>query len=136
MCLQSRNVRYLPIINSLIGAIIKLVLEMIFIPYPSLNIVSFGISAVLGNLTIMVLNFYVLTRENIQLIKFVDVLKILLASTISLALSLLLALIGLNNITFVLIIMLSVVVYLLVLVKTKIFDKKEIKSLISAKNQI
>lgn len=136
MCLQSRNVRYLPIINSIIGAIIKLVLEAIFIPYPSLNIVSFGISAVLGNLTIMVLNFYVLTRENIKFIKLVDVFKILLASTISLALSLLLALIGLNNITFVLIIMLAVVVYLLVLAKTKIFDKKEIKSLISAKNQI
>ncbi len=134
MCLQSRNVRYLPIMNSVFGAVIKLVLETIFIPYPSLNIVSFGLSSVLGNLAIMILNFYVLTRENIKLIKLLDVLKILLASTISLALSLVLALVGLNNLTFVLIAMLSIVVYLLVLVKTKIFDKKEIKSLISAKN--
>lgn len=136
MCLQARNVRSLPVVNSIVGAIIKLVLEIIFVPYPSLNIVSFALSSVVGNLTIMALNFYALTRENLKPIKVVDVLKILLASTIALAVSLVLAVIQLNNWTFVLIAMLSVVVYLLVLVKAKIFDKNEIKSLISAKKQI
>ena len=133
MCLQARESRTTPVINNIIGMAVKLVLEIVFIPSAKLNILSFTLANLIGYLTICVLNVYALSRKmNIVLDKIIP-LKIILASALTLAVSLSLGLIGLNNINFVLISMLSILIYFVLIWKMKIFSKKEIKLLIKSR---
>lgn len=134
MCLQARNRRIFPIVNSLVGVVAKLLLEIIFVPTTSLSILSFSIAGVVGYCIIAVLNGYILTRERVEFVKAVDFLKICLATAIALLISILFATIELNNVSFILIVMSSAVVYLALLIKLKILNKKEINYLIKSGN--
>lgn len=134
MSLQARDNRVMPIVNSVIGAVIKLILETIFVPATNISILAFTIAGVIGNLTILALNYYLLKRENVSFIKTIELLKIILCSTIVLAVSMLLATIGLNNTSFVLIGLFSVVMYLILCWKLKIFSSKELQYLTKSKS--
>lgn len=134
MCLQARDNRYLPIINSVIGVLIKLVLEIVFVPATNITILSFTLAGVVGNLMITALNFYLLKKDNIKFIETIDLLKIILNSSIVLAVSLLLSVIGLNNTSFVIISMFSIVLYLILCWKSNIFSKRELKFLSKSKH--
>ena len=133
MCLQARNNRVMPIINSIIGVAVKLLLEIIFVPTSNISILAFTIAGVIGNLTILTLNYYLLKRENIGFIKTVELLKIILCSTIVLTISLLLGTIGLTNTSFVIIGLFSVIMYLILCWKLKIFSRQELHFLSKSK---
>ena len=127
ICLQARENRYLPFINNLIGMVVKFVLEVVFIPSTALNILAFTIATSVGYLCIFVLNVYELTQQiNISIsLKFS--VKLLLANILIVIVSLLLLMINSSPIAFILVIALCVLIYVLIIIKTKLFSKKEIE---------
>ena len=92
-----------------------------------ISILSFTIAGVVGNLCIVALDFYLLKREKLGFIPTLDLLKIILNAVLVLTVSLLFALIGLNNVSFVIIAVFSIVLYLILCCKLKIFSQQELK---------
>lgn len=133
MCLQARDNRIMPIVTSAIGMIVKLILEIIFVPATMISILSFTIAGVVGNLCIVALDFYLLKREKLKFIPTLDLLKIILNAVLVLTVSLLFALIRLNNVSFVIIAVFSIVLYLILCCKLKIFSQQELKYLSKSK---
>lgn len=126
ICLQAREKRYLPVINNGIGMLVKLVLEIVFIPSRELNILAFALASAVGYFVIFFLNFYELLGEVKIKIEHQFWVKLGLVNMTVLISSLILMLIGYSPFKFLIVGIFSVVIYLLMLVGVKIFSKEDI----------
>lgn len=126
ICLQAREHRYLPFLNNLIGMVVKLILELVFIPSSALNILAYTIATSAGYFTIFALNIYELRQQVKININKHFYLKLIILNVVVVGTSLILMAINNSNVSFVLIGILSIVIYLLMIIKLKLFSKKDI----------
>lgn len=124
--LQSREKRYLPTINNLVGMIVKTVLIVVFVPSRQLNILAFTLANSVGYLVIFLLNLYEILSEVKIKIEHRFWVKVSFVNIIVLIGSLTLMLIGSSLFKFLIIGIFSVVMYFLGLFWIKIFSTDEI----------
>lgn len=136
VCLQAREHRYLPVVNNIIGMLVKLFLEIVFVPSVSINVLAFTLANSVGYFTIFFLNFFYIKNEIKIKIQHSFYVKLAFINITVILLALLLNLIGVEGYAFTIIAIVSVVIYLFLLFVVKIFNKDEIKKYLKAnKNQ-
>lgn len=126
ICLQAREHRYFPAINNAIGMLVKLVLEILFVPTTPLNILAFTLASSIGYFVIFSLNFYELKTELKIKIEHRFWIKLSLINIIVVLIAIVLNMLDVNNLGFVIISVASVVLYCFLLFCFKIFSKQEI----------
>jgi len=124
--LQSREKRYLPAINNVIGMIVKTVLVIIFVPSRQLNILAFTLANSVGYFVIFFLNFYELLSEVKIKIEHKFWVKVSMVNIVVIISSLVLMLIGYSSFKFMIISLFSVVLYFILLFSVKIFSKEDV----------
>ena len=127
ICLQAREHRYLPSLNSALGMVVKFVLEIIFIPLLPINILAFTFATTAGFLIIFSLNLYQILQEKIIKIEHKFWTKLFIVNTITILTSLVLMLISKSRINFIIVTIFSVAIYLFACYQIKILKTSEYK---------
>lgn len=135
ICLQAREKRYLPAINNTVGMLVKLVLEIVFVPSTALNIMSYTLASSVGYFVIFFLNFYELKSEVKIKIEYQFWVKLTTVNIVVLISSLCFMLIGNSSYKFLIVGIFSVVIYLTLLVVLKIFSKTDIKKYLKSEKR-
>lgn len=126
ICLQARECRYLPFVNNLIGMVVKLILELVFVPSTALNILAYTIATSAGYFTIFALNLYEISHQVKLEINMKFYGKLIFANIAVVIVSFLLLAINNSPTAFILVGMFSIIIYLLIILKLKIFTKKDL----------
>ena len=130
--LQGLGKIMVPAISSLIGLIIKLILNIVLIPIPEIGVNGAAIASIINNIVAFAISFYIL-KKSIKLdVKFIKyILKPIFATTIMCICSYFLFIILGNiipeKIAILLALLSAVVIYMLAIIALKIFEKEEIK---------
>ena len=137
--LQGTNHYIRPVINLLIGCLVKVILTMVLVPIPQINIFGAVIASISAYVVVTILNIISLKKKiNTRLKAYDSFIKPLMASLImgimvSLSYSFLLGHTNNNSISCLLSIFVGIIIYIIAILVLKVFKIEEIKNRIVRK---
>jgi len=123
VCLQAQDKKYLPAFNNLMGVVVKIILEIIFIPSTKINILAYTLASSIGYFVIFALNLYEIIKSCEIKFERSFLSKLTIVNILVVGFSLILSLINDSYIGFLINVVFCIILYLILIFIIKLFKK-------------